>query len=47
MGVFGVTQIPLAIAEGLLTSLVLIYLVKYQYSEMSGLGVFKVKEQLS
>ena len=47
MGVFAVTQIPLAIAEGLLTSLVLVYLMKYQYNEMSGLGVLKTREQLS
>ncbi|MHB8868409.1 MAG: energy-coupling factor ABC transporter permease [Thermoleophilia bacterium] len=47
MGVFAVTQIPLAIAEGLLTSLVLIYLTKYQYNEMNNLGMLKVKVQPS
>jgi len=45
MGVFAVTQIPLAIAEGLLTSLVLVYLLKYQRSEMGSLGVLKTGEQ--
>ncbi len=47
MGVFAVTQIPLAIAEGLLTSLVLIYLLKYQRTEMGSLGVLRVGEQWS
>ncbi len=47
MSIFAVTQIPLAIAEGVLTSLVLIYLTKYQYNEMTNLGVLKVKEQWS
>jgi len=44
MGIFGVTQIPLAIAEGLLTSLALVYLVKYQRNEMTALGTLRPGE---
>ena len=46
MGIFAVTQIPLAIAEGVLTSLILVYLTKYQYMEMTNLGVLKAKGRL-
>ncbi|MHB1414100.1 MAG: energy-coupling factor ABC transporter permease [Chloroflexota bacterium] len=47
MGIFAVTQVPLAVAEGLLTWLVLLYLLKYQRSEMGTLGVLKPSELLS
>ena len=39
MGIFAVTQIPLAISEGLLTVLIMTYLVKYSRSELDEIGV--------
>lgn len=38
LGVFAVTQIPLAISEGLLTLLIYNFIRKYSVSELSGLG---------
>ena len=39
MGIFAVTQIPLAVAEGLLTVVVFNVLEKYSNRELTGLGV--------
>jgi len=47
MGIFAVTQIPLAVAEGLLTSLVLLYLLKYQRDELSDLGLLRPQEVMA
>ncbi len=47
MSIFAVTQIPLAIAEGLLTSLVFVYLLKYQRGELGVLGLLGPKEKLA
>jgi len=41
MGIFAVTQIPLAISEGLLTVLVMMYLVKYSHSELDEIGLLR------
>lgn len=41
MGIFAVTQIPLAISEGLLTVLVMMYLVKYSRSELDEIGLLR------
>jgi cobalt/nickel transport system permease protein len=47
MGIFAVTQIPLAIAEGLLTALVMVYLLKYQENELTILGLINPRGQLA
>ena len=39
MGIFAVTQIPLAVAEGLLTVVVFNVLEKYSSRELTDLGV--------
>lgn len=39
MGIFSITQIPLAVAEGLLTALVMLYLLKHQREELRELGL--------
>jgi len=41
MGIFAVTQIPLAVSEGLLTALIMIYLVKYSRSELDEIGLLR------
>jgi cobalt/nickel transport system permease protein len=41
MGIFAVTQIPLAISEGLLTVLVMMYLVKYSRTELNEIGLMR------
>ena len=41
MGIFAVTQIPLAISEGLLTVLIMMYLVKYSRSELDEAGLLR------
>jgi cobalt/nickel transport system permease protein len=41
MGIFAVTQIPLAISEGLLTVLIMMYLVKYSRSELDEIGLLR------
>jgi cobalt/nickel transport system permease protein len=41
MGIFSVTQIPLAISEGLLTVLVMMYLVKYSRTELNEMGLLR------
>jgi cobalt/nickel transport system permease protein len=45
MGIFAVTQIPLAISEGLLTVLIMTYLVKYNRSELDEMGVLRVQRE--
>ncbi len=40
-GIFAVTQIPLAISEGLLTVLIMMYLVKYSRSELDEIGLLR------
>lgn len=39
MGIFAVTQIPLALSEGLLTALIMMYLVKYSRTELDEIGL--------
>ena len=46
MSIFAVTQIPLAVSEGLLTALVMVYLVKYSRSELNELGMLH-REQVA
>ncbi len=41
MGIFAVTQVPLALSEGLLTALVMMYLVKYSRSELNEIGLLR------
>jgi cobalt/nickel transport system permease protein len=41
MGIFAVTQIPLAISEGILTVLIMMYLVKYSRSELDEIGLLR------
>jgi cobalt/nickel transport system permease protein len=41
MGIFAVTQIPLAISEGLLTALIMMYLVKYSRTELDEIGLLR------
>lgn len=41
MGIFAVTQIPLALSEGLLTSLIMMYLVKYSRTELDEIGLLR------
>jgi cobalt/nickel transport system permease protein len=41
MGIFAVTQVPLAISEGLLTALIVLYLVKYSRTELDELGTLR------
>jgi len=41
MGIFAVTQIPLAVSEGLLTVLIMAYLVKYSRSELDEIGLLR------
>lgn len=43
MGIFAATQIPLAISEGLLTVLIMMYLVKYSRSELNEIGLLRSK----
>lgn len=43
-GIFALTQIPLAISEGILTVLVMNFLRKYNVGELKALRVFSVKE---
>jgi cobalt/nickel transport system permease protein len=45
LGVFAITQVPLAIAEGLLTVMVLNTLVAYDRQELQELGVISAKGQ--
>lgn len=40
-GIFAVTQIPLAISEGLLTVLIMMYLVKYSRTELDEVGLLR------
>lgn len=39
--IFAVTQIPLAVSEGLLTALIMSYLIKYSRSELDELGMLR------
>jgi cobalt/nickel transport system permease protein len=39
MGIFALTQLPLAASEGLLTALIMTYLVKYSRSELVDVGL--------
>jgi len=41
MGIFAVTQIPLAVSEGLLTALIMMYLVKYSRTELDEIGMLR------
>lgn len=41
LGIFAVTQIPLALSEGLLTALIMMYLVKYSRTELDEIGVLR------
>ena len=41
MGIFAVTQIPLAVSEGLLTGLIVMYLVKYSRTELDEIGLLR------
>ena len=41
MGIFAVTQVPLAVSEGLLTVLIMMYLVKYSRSELDEMGLLR------
>lgn len=41
MGIFAVTQIPLAVSEGLLTALIMMYLVKYSRTELDEIGLLR------
>jgi len=41
MGIFAVTQIPLALSEGLLTALIMMYLVKYSRTELDDIGLLR------
>jgi len=41
MGIFAVTQIPLALSEGLLTALIMMYLVKYSPTELDEIGLLR------
>jgi cobalt/nickel transport system permease protein len=43
MGIFAVTQIPLAISEGVLTVIVMAYLVKYSRSELDEIGALRAQ----
>jgi cobalt/nickel transport system permease protein len=43
-GIFALTQIPLAISEGILTVIVMNFLKKYNVSELKALRVFSAKE---
>lgn len=43
-GIFALTQIPLAISEGILTVIVMNFLKKYNISELKALRVFSAKE---
>lgn len=45
MAIFAVTQIPLAISEGLLTVVVVTYLVKYSRSELERLGALRMQKE--
>jgi cobalt/nickel transport system permease protein len=40
-GIFAVTQIPLAISEGLLTALIMGYLIKYSRTELDEIGLLR------
>ncbi len=44
MGIFAVTQVPLAISEGLLTALIVMYLVKYSRTELDELGTLRQEQ---
>jgi cobalt/nickel transport system permease protein len=41
LGVFAITQIPLAVSEGLLTALIMAYLVKYSRTELDEIGMLR------
>jgi len=41
MGIFAITQIPLALSEGLLTALIMMYLVKYSRTELDEIGLLR------
>lgn len=43
-GIFALTQIPLAVSEGILTVVVMNFLKKYNVSELKALRVFSAKE---
>lgn len=43
-GIFALTQIPLAVSEGILTVVVMNFLKKYNVSELKALRVFSTKE---
>ncbi|WP_456957905.1 energy-coupling factor ABC transporter permease [Lysinibacillus sp. TE18511] len=43
-GIFAITQIPLAVSEGILTVIVMNFLKKYNVSELKALRVFSAKE---
>lgn len=43
-GIFALTQIPLAVSEGLLTVIVMNFLQKYNVRELINLNILKVKE---
>ncbi|EON72005.1 protein cbiM [Lysinibacillus sphaericus OT4b.31] len=43
-GIFALTQIPLAISEGILTVIIMNFLKKYNISELKALRVFSAKE---
>ena len=45
MGIFAVTQIPLAISEGVLTVIIMAYLVKYSRSELDEIGVLRAQSE--
>jgi cobalt/nickel transport system permease protein len=47
MGIFAVTQIPLAISEGLLTVLIMTYLVKYSRSELDEIGLLHAQREVA
>jgi cobalt/nickel transport system permease protein len=47
LGIFAVTQIPLALSEGLLTALIMMYLVKYSRTELDEIGVLRQGQALS
>lgn len=43
-GIFALTQIPLAVSEGLLTVMIMNFLQKYNVRELTMLKIFKIKE---
>ena len=41
LGIFAITQVPLALSEGLLTALIMMYLVKYSRTELDEVGLLR------